>query len=219
MPHQYADIRSASQQPPKGACCLGSMGLSGCYPEGIMPKKKVWAGSLNDFVIRRIRPAINGCRMRKLGVRNGLTVKQEDFALHVAGGLSLAESYRRSYDCSNMALSSIHQAASKLMQHDGVRSRVEELLREKSRAFSHKAENIRDHVIDRLYAESIDMDSTPAARVRALELLGKVDAVGMFKDRSEVERIDRSSTEIEAELKAKLAAFLDKRLLEAKPIN
>lgn len=157
--------------------------------------------------------------MKKLGVKNGLTVKQEDFAMHVASGLSKAESYRRSYDCENMALSTIHNAASKLMQHEGVRDRVNQLLIERNKSFAHEAANIRDHVVSGLLKESTDAASPPAARVRALELLGKMDTVGMFKDRSEVERVERPSAEIEAELKRKLAAYLDQRLIDAKPVN
>ena len=39
---------------------------------------------------------------------SGLTEKQERFAQCLAEGMTLAEAYRQSYDCSTMALATIH---------------------------------------------------------------------------------------------------------------
>ena len=59
---------------------------------------------------------------------DGLTSKQEAFALAVAQGCTYSEAYRQSYDVSGSAPESVHVAACKLAADAKVRLRIHHLL-------------------------------------------------------------------------------------------
>ena len=141
---------------------------------------------------------------------DGLTSKQEAFAAQVASGATLAASYRAAYDAASMSAAAIHNEASKLMDHPGIAQRVNVLVRERQAKTSHDAARIRQHVIERLHAESIDPDSSPAARVRALELLGKLDVVAAFTAKPQTDEAAPAQADLAATLEARLKALLAK---------
>jgi len=142
---------------------------------------------------------------------NGLTAKQEAFCQGVgARGETLAAAYRAAYDASGMTPANIHNEAYKLMLRPEIASRVNALVREKQAKTSHDAARIRSHVIERLHSESVNPDNPPAARVRALELLGKLDVVGAFRERVETETKQAAPDDIAATLEARLKALLAK---------
>ena len=141
----------------------------------------------------------------------GLTSKQEAFCQGVGSrGETLAVAYRTAYDATNMAPATIHNEAFKLMSRPEIAARVNALVRAKQAAASHDAARIRQHVIERLHAESTDPDNPPAARVRALELLGKLDVVGAFRERVATEQADAAPADLAATLEARLRAVLGK---------
>lgn len=141
----------------------------------------------------------------------GLTSKQESFCQGVGSrGETLAVAYRAAYDAANMAPATVHNEACKLMARPEIAARVNELVRERQTKTSHDAARIKAHVIERLHAESIDPDSPPAARVRALELLGKLSDVAAFKERVATETHDAAPADLAATLEAKLKAMLAK---------
>lgn len=142
---------------------------------------------------------------------NGLTAKQEAFCQGVgARGETLAAAYRAAFDASNMAPATIHNEAFKLMTRPEIAARVNTLVREKRAKASYDAARIRSHVVERLHAESVNPDNPPAARVRALELLGKLDVVGAFRERVETEAKQAAPDDIAATLEARLKALLAK---------
>lgn len=141
---------------------------------------------------------------------DGLTVKQEAFASSVASGATLAASYRAAYDAGAMSASAIHNEASRLMDHPGVAQRVNHLVQQNRAKTSHDAARIRQHVIERLHVEATDPDNPPAVRVRSLELLGKLDVVGMFKDRAAAEPAEPTAGDLTSTLEARLKALLAK---------
>jgi hypothetical protein len=142
---------------------------------------------------------------------NGLTAKQEAFCQGVGSrGDTLAASYRAAYDASGMTPANVHNEAYKLMLRPEIASRVNALVREKQAKTSLDAARIRSHVIERLHSESINPDNPPAARVRALELLGKLDVVGAFRERVETETKQAAPDDIAATLEARLKALLAK---------
>jgi hypothetical protein len=142
---------------------------------------------------------------------NGLTSKQEAFCQGVGSrGETLAASYRAAYDAANMSQAAIHVEACKLMALPAIAQRVNALVRERQAKTSHDAARIRQHVIERLHAESINEDSPPAARVRALELLGKLDVVGAFRERVATEATEAAPADLAATLEARLRAVLGK---------
>lgn len=141
----------------------------------------------------------------------GLTAKQEAFCQGVGSrGETLAASYRAAYDAANMTAANIHNEASKLMARPEIASRVNALVRDRQAKTSHDAARIRAHVIERLHAESTDPDNPPAARVRALELLGKLDVVGAFRERVATEAAEAAPADLAATLEARLRAVLGK---------
>lgn len=140
----------------------------------------------------------------------GLTEKQEDFARYVANGSTLSDAYRNSYDVSNMSTSSVYTAASQLIDNTKVASRVKTLMeiREK-KTHAIDAMRIRQHVFDRLMIESV-MDESPAAsRIKALELLGRIDLVSMFKESKGPLEDKEDVGEITAKLQAMLGKLID----------
>lgn len=142
---------------------------------------------------------------------HGLTSKQEAFAVGVGSrGETLAQAYRAAYDTANMAQASIHAEACRLMANPLVAARVNALVVQRQAKASLDAARIKAHVIDRLHQESIDPDSTPAARVRALELLGRMGAVALFTPAQQADEATPAQADLAATLEARLKALLAK---------
>lgn len=141
---------------------------------------------------------------------NGLTERQEGFAQCVAKGMSLSKAYEQNYDTTNAKQATVWSSASKLMDHPAVAARVKHLLevrREKS--FALDAMRTRQHVFERLMQESVDDDNPPAARIKALELLGRIDVVSMFKEQKGPALPETSDPiELEAKLRTMLTSIL-----------
>ena len=143
--------------------------------------------------------------------QNGLTVKQESFSQGVgARGLTLAQAYREAYDASNMTAASIYAEASRLMANPLIASRVNALVAQRQVSSSLDSARIRQHVIESLHRESNDPTNPSSTRVRALELLGKLDVVGMFRDRAVVESDHAQASDLSEVLQARLQALLGK---------
>ena len=140
----------------------------------------------------------------------GLTAKQERFCQEVAAGNTLAASYRAAYDAANMTEHTIHNEASRLMNRPDIAARVNALIQAKQDKTSHDTARMRQHIIERLWAESQDSDSPPAARLKALELMGKLDIVGAFRERVSNEADNTASQDIAQTLQTRLKALLDK---------
>lgn len=141
----------------------------------------------------------------------GLTAKQEAFAQGVGTrGETLAQAYRSAYDTENMAPATVHNEACKLMARHEIAARVNTLVRAKQVSAQHDAARIRAHVIERLHQESIDPDSSPAARVRALELLGKMGSVALFTPTAQGDDAAPAQADLAAMLEARLKALLAK---------
>jgi hypothetical protein len=109
-----------------------------------------------------------------------------------------------------MSPHTVHNEACKLMARQDIAARVNQLVREKQARSSHDAARIRQHVVERLQIESTDPDKPPAARVRALELLGKLDVVGAFRERVQAEQAAPMTEDLAATLEARLKALLAK---------
>ena len=137
---------------------------------------------------------------------NGLTAKQELFARCVAGGNTLSDSYRRSYNVSSPTATSIPTKASELMTQQKIRDRVHFLSAEIAKTARYTSERIKLHIIERLMVESHDLTSKPADRLRALELLGKIYDVSLFKEKpsdlkAEVLTVEHITHELEGKLR------------------
>jgi hypothetical protein len=67
---------------------------------------------------------------------------------------------------------------------------------------------IRAHVIARLHIESLDSESSPASRIRALELLGKLGGVAAFEKQAEDNTLPQDADSVSKALKAKLESLM-----------
>lgn len=118
-----------------------------------------------------------------------LTAKQVAFVEAVAKGASASDAYRQAYDCSNMSDKTIHETSSRLMKNPKVVARLAEI--DATAVAASKLS--RQWIIEQLIAvaaKAQEIGDLKAAN-RALELLGKVDVMGLFVERSSVETDNR----------------------------
>lgn len=164
-----------------------------------------------------------------------LTVKQQLFVDAYIETHNASEAYRRSYRAENMTEQSINNEASKLLKHHEIASRIRESI---DKAAS-KAVIDRSWILERLMLnarmalgqepskvsrmnrETGEMEvhevynTDHAAAARSLELLGKLDTIGMFIDRSKV-TVD---TEFSSMTNEELLAYISRDASEAKSLN
>ena len=130
-----------------------------------------------------------------------MTRKQELFALSVAGGADQTSAFCEAYNASGMKPSTIWSEASRLRRHPKVSARIDQLKAEAELSAAEKREGVREFVLHELTEMACEA-STPSARLKALELLGK--SVGLFSDRVEVSAPERSIEELEAAIISRL---------------
>ena len=143
-----------------------------------------------------------GKRTGKAATPTGLTEKQERFARGLAAGLTNAESYRQSYDCSNMQANTIHTESSKLAASPKIDARLRELLAEKSEKNSMSALKQSERVWRGVWRLAEGENVPPAVQQSALALAAKM--AGMLTDKVELETKHADSGTIERELLERL---------------
>ena len=135
-----------------------------------------------------------------------LTGKQEAFAKLVARGAILSDAYRECYSADNMKSSTLWSEACRLAQNPKVSTRIKDIQADME-ADRRTIERRREEWVLKRLSEEADQADNASSRIRALELVGKT--VGMFTDRIEqAETNERSSAEIEKDLKARLARLI-----------
>ena len=137
--------------------------------------------------------------------RRPLTSKQQAFADGVVSGLSQSEAYRRAYNAEGMKASAVHTEASTLAAHPEVARRIDAGLGERERAAQRSGLSRRAMVLERLEHEAMNAEAD-AARIRALELLGKHER--LFVDVIENQEDTRTADELRGELEEKLAGLI-----------
>ena len=130
-----------------------------------------------------------------------LTVKQLVFADAVAYGSDQTSAFCEAYNAEGMKPSTIWSEASRLRRHPKVAARIDQLKAEAEISAAEKREGVREFVLHELTEMACEA-STPSARLKALELLGK--SVGLFSDRVEVSAPERSIEELEAAIKQRI---------------
>ncbi len=140
--------------------------------------------------------------LKVVGKEQPLTGKQEAFAKLVASGSMLSDAYRECYSADNMKSSTLWSEACRLAQNPKVSARIKDIQADME-ADRRTIERRREEWVLKRLSEEADQADNASSRIRALELVGKT--VGMFTDRIEqAETADRSASEIEKELKARL---------------
>jgi len=140
--------------------------------------------------------------LKIVGKEQSLTGKQEAFAKLVAGGAVLSDAYRECYSADTMKDSTVWSEACRLAQNPKVSARIKDIQADME-ADRRTIERRREEWVLKRLSEEADQADNASSRIRALELVGKT--VGMFTDRIEqAETSERSASEIEKELKARL---------------
>ena len=139
---------------------------------------------------------------KQAGALNGLTVKQEAFAIGLSEGLTNAEAYRRAYGAENMKPATIHVEACKLAQHPKVARRVDEILSQKRGKHSMLTEKQSDRVWRNVWRLAEGDGVPPSVQQAALALAAKM--AGMLTEQVKIENVSASSTELERELMERL---------------
>ena len=140
--------------------------------------------------------------LKIVGKEQPLTGKQEAFAKLVAGGAVLSDAYRECYSADTMKDSTVWSEACRLAQNPKVSTRIKDIQADME-ADRRTIERRREEWVLKRLSEEADQADNASSRIRALELVGKT--VGMFTDRIEqAETSERSASEIEKELKARL---------------
>jgi len=138
--------------------------------------------------------------------KDKLTAKQEGFAQKVSRGAVLSDAYRECYSADTMKDSTVWTEACKLAQHPKVSKRIKEL-QEEIEQDRRTIERRREEWVLKRLQEEADQADNASSRIRALELVGKT--IGMFTDRIEqADETQRTASEIEKELEAKLSRLL-----------
>ncbi len=135
----------------------------------------------------------------------GLTAKQRKFAENVVNGMSIADSYRNSYDAENMKPASVQRRAAELMVDGKVRACMEALAAEKRRLSEVSTVSDRDNLIRLLRSWSNGEVPATQTQLRAAELLGK--ACGLYRDVIEDNR-ERPAALVAADLERRLSSLL-----------
>ena len=138
-----------------------------------------------------------------------MTPKQARFAELIAAGSGRAEAYKAVYSTDGMQPSTVSEEASRLVRHPKVAARLD-LLKADAEAARRDALRGREEAILAQIEHEALTASSDAARIRALELLGK--NAGLFVERVAVEAPERTVAEIEAELIARLTRL---KIIEA----
>ena len=147
------------------------------------------------------------------GIRDddGLTRKQRAFALATLECATLSEAYRQTYDAAGMRPASIRKEASKLIANPAVARLIERKTAEKERDQRTEGARLREFIRERLVREATEADSD-AARVRAVELLGKLAGVQAFDS----ERIEQTVISTAADAEIELEEALGNALSDPK---
>ena len=132
-----------------------------------------------------------------------LTAKQQGFVNSILAGANQVTAYKENYSTGGMADKTCWEAASRLFANSKVSARVKAGQARQEEAATHTGLSLRLHVERQLFDLSTKADSD-AACIRATELLGKLEKVGAFVERTADVSDDRSPDEIRAELEARL---------------
>ena len=130
-----------------------------------------------------------------------LTAKQQKFATAIADGSDQTSAYKLAYDAQNMSPMAVWVESSRLKRHPKVALKIEALNAEAEAVRQGLLLSREEAILARLEHEALTA-KTDAARIRALELLGR--HAGMFVERVEVQQVERSVEVIERDIRQRL---------------
>ena len=132
-----------------------------------------------------------------------LTSKQSAFVQAILKGANQSDAYRAAYNAENMSDGTVWSEASKLFANPKVSARIRAGRARQEEVAVHSGAALRLHVEKELFDLTTKADSDQA-KLRALELLGKLDKVGAFTERVEQVAHDAGPEALQSELEEKL---------------
>jgi hypothetical protein len=149
-----------------------------------------------------------------------LTDAQENFAVLVASGSTLIEAFKKSYSWENYKTDHIYNKAYSTVRNPKIAARIDQILRERERANVHESARLRAFVVERLQSEALNPKNNGSSRVRALELIGRMDEVGLFENRPEGAAKAQNPGDLLKDIETRLTKILaSKETLELKAID
>lgn len=131
-----------------------------------------------------------------------MTVKQEDFARKVGyEGMTYMDAYKQTYKTNSNYKSTASQAY-RLSIHPLVQEAIDRYRKQREEDKKIDAGTIRELLL-RTLIDKVKEAKTESNQLRAVELLGKTEDIGLFKERVETTTV-RSGDDLEKELKEKL---------------
>ena len=112
-----------------------------------------------------------------------LTDKQEKFCINVATGMTLCDAYKNSYDAENMNDDTIYVKASELAKQDKIKVRIDELRKEARADKIMTAIQRKEFLTDMIN----DFNATRSDKLKALDILNKMDGEYIEKIKAEVD--------------------------------
>jgi len=138
-----------------------------------------------------------------------LTKKQLGFIDSILDGKSLVESYLENYQVSSKTKNStIRHMASQLRANPNITQTLNKRIEEKKRINLVSDIKKEELILNKLTEFMNNEDFSDSARVRSAELIGK--HYKLFTDVTEVTNKDKSTVEVEQQLKEKLGKLLEK---------
>ncbi len=148
------------------------------------------------------------------GKEKRITGKMQAFVSNIAQGLSPKDAYRKAYDCSRSAESTIISSANELLKDSRISMLLESVWETVKENIVNDAIATKRHVMSELFKHAQNDEAQLSNRLKSLELMGR--AVGMFTDKVETKVEEISTEQLKKELETSLA-LLDTKSGVSKP--
>lgn len=159
---------------------------------------------------KKNKPKLKIVSSNKNPDKNKLTAKQLGFCKDlVYNNMTLIDAYRNNYDVSDKTQNnSLRAMASKLRAMTNITLTINKMLEEKDRLNKMTDIKKEELILNKLTEFMNNEDFSDSARVRSAELIGK--HYKLFTDVTEVTNKDKSTVEVEQQLREKLGKLLEK---------
>ena len=137
------------------------------------------------------------------GKEKRITGKMQAFVSNIAQGLSPKDAYRKAYDCSRSAESTIISSANELLKDSRISMLLESVWETVKENIVNDAIATKRHVMSELFKHAQNEEAQLSNRLKSLELMGR--AVGMFTDKVETKVEEISTDQLKKELESSLA--------------
>jgi phage terminase small subunit len=108
--------------------------------------------------------------IKKKGVRDMLTAKQEAFVQNIIQGMSQADAYRSAYDTQRMSDNAIYREASLLMSNPKIAQRLADISAKADKPKIMSAQKRLEWLTDRIEDETVDIN----AKLKAIDIMNKM---------------------------------------------